>query len=137
MEKSGIITTRPDRCLRFWAGIGLLIVIASSCTPPASSPPDSSSHRTPVAVQKTYYTIEGVVSDTHNRPLEGATVVIVQGTASYPEIAAVTNEKGQFSLGSLEKGTYTVQATYKGKTEKQEVVIDNANKSAAFTFERQ
>lgn len=137
MEKSGIITTRPARCLCFWAGIGLLIAIHSSCTPPAAPPPDSSAHRTPVAVQKAYYTIEGIVSDTRNRPLEGATVVIVQGTASYPEIAAVSNEKGQFSLGSLEKGTYTVQATYNGKTEKQEVMIENANKSAAFTFERQ
>jgi hypothetical protein len=129
MEKPGSLTAPA------WvrAAVGLCaLFLLSHCNTPAVPPGDVSGNRS--ATQKMFYSIDGLVTDTQNRPLEGVVVVIVKGSAAYPEIAAVTNEKGAFSLGSLEKGTYTVQATYSGQNKQQDVTVGDRSASVAFVF---
>jgi len=56
------------------------------------------------------HVIEGSVMDAAGRPAEGATVAIVEGTASFPDMAAVTNADGTFRFGHLSNGEYVVKA---------------------------
>lgn len=56
------------------------------------------------------HNIRGTVLDSYGRPLAGATIAVVEGSASFPDMAAVTSDDGSFSLGPLSNGEYTVQA---------------------------
>jgi len=50
--------------------------------------------------------VYGVVRDESGMPLSGATVYIVTGTGSWLDIAALTNEKGEYKLGCTNLGSY-------------------------------
>jgi protocatechuate 3,4-dioxygenase beta subunit len=54
--------------------------------------------------------IYGVVRDESGRPLSGATVYIVAGTGSWLDIAALTNERGEYKLSGMNPGSYAVSA---------------------------
>ena len=124
MEKFGFINLA--RGLRhLWVATSLLFLV-SSCT-----------QNTPMPVPKKFFSIKGTVTDQAGRPLGGVSVAIVEGTASWPEIAALTNENGQFGLGSLENGTYTVQAMYSDRTERAQAVIRDADASVKLMFKDQ
>jgi uncharacterized GH25 family protein len=56
------------------------------------------------------HAIEGSVMDAAGRPSEGATVAIVEGTASFPDMAAVTDASGTFRFSHLSNGEYVVKA---------------------------
>ncbi len=53
-------------------------------------------------------TITGIVTTREGSPIPGAVVMIVAGTASYPEIAAVADGDGRFRLPCDGPGSFTL-----------------------------
>jgi|GEM_PF-1760439 len=97
----------------------------------------SCAQNTPKTVQQKFFSIQGIVTNQQGKPIAGVAVAIVEGTASWPEIAAVTNEKGEFSLGNLANGSYTVQAMFAGNTERVPALLKDANTSVRLIFKDQ
>lgn len=67
--------------------------------------------------------IEGRALDAQRQPLAEVVIVITATTAreSYPEIAPITNERGEFSFPELPVGQYTLRASrdsYQAQTQK-------------------
>lgn len=81
------------------------------------------------------YSIEGVVTDRSGLPMPGVMVAIVEGTASYPDLAAMTNQQGQFSFGSLQKGEYTVKVFRESLSREEKVRITNENAKITIRLE--
>ena len=52
--------------------------------------------------------IEGTVIDVDRKSVPGMRVSIVSGTVGFPEILALTDEKGQYTIGSVPAGTFEV-----------------------------
>ncbi|MEV0323259.1 carboxypeptidase-like regulatory domain-containing protein [Streptomyces sp. NPDC050658] len=52
--------------------------------------------------------IAGVVQDADGAPVAGAHVLFTDGPAPLPDIAAVTDTEGRFSLGAPIAGAYTL-----------------------------
>ncbi|MWA15375.1 carboxypeptidase-like regulatory domain-containing protein [Streptomyces sp. BA2] len=52
--------------------------------------------------------ITGVVRDTSGAPVPGAHVLFTEGPQPLPDIAAVTDTEGRFSLGAPTTGEYTL-----------------------------
>lgn len=52
--------------------------------------------------------ITGRVIDSSGKPVVDATVLIIKGAGPYPDIAALTNDDGQFSFLDLTPGEYEV-----------------------------
>jgi hypothetical protein len=53
--------------------------------------------------------IAGVVRDPQGRPVEGARVYFSEGPDPLPDVAALTNSDGEFSLAAPSSGTYRVE----------------------------
>ena len=54
----------------------------------------------------------GVVTDEVGEPLAGAVVFVVHGTSPVRDVAAVTNEKGEYWLTSIPPGSYELSAVH-------------------------
>ncbi len=52
--------------------------------------------------------IQGAVTDESGEPVPGVRVLIVSGTAAFPEIAPATDEKGLYQIGGVNPGTFEV-----------------------------
>ena len=52
--------------------------------------------------------IEGTVFDQNEKPISDMRVSIVNGTTSFPEILAITNEEGYYLIGSVPPGVFMV-----------------------------
>jgi len=52
--------------------------------------------------------IQGTVIDVDGKPVAGMRVSIVSGTVGFPEILALTDERGRYSIGSVPTGTFEV-----------------------------
>ena len=52
--------------------------------------------------------IEGAVTDHEGLPLDGINVVIVNGTTSFPETIAETNEEGHYQIEGIPPGKFEV-----------------------------
>jgi hypothetical protein len=76
--------------------------------------------------------IEGTVLNEQRQPLAEVVIVITATTArgSYPDIAPVTNEKGEFSFSYLPPGQYTLRAAREGFKEQTLVVVVKENQIA-------
>ena len=59
--------------------------------------------------------IVGSVTDKAGRPVPGATVSIVSGTTSFPEIAAESDTLGRFALPGVPEGQFEVEACCSGR----------------------
>lgn len=81
------------------------------------------------------HSIEGIVTDQSGSPIPGVMVAIVDGSSPYPDIAAVTNDKGEFSFGSLKSGEYTVQAIREGVSKQVKTSVKNENAKMTIRFE--
>lgn len=58
-------------------------------------------------------TLTGRVLDARNQPVENATVLVVGGAGSFPELAAQTDAEGRFVLFGLDTpGAYEVLVVY-------------------------
>lgn len=80
--------------------------------------------------------IEGRVLDEQRRPLAEVVIVITSTTAreSYPEIAPITNEGGEFSFPELPAGQYTLRASREGYQAQTQSVAVEERKSARAEF---
>lgn len=56
--------------------------------------------------------VSGVVRDESGLPLSGATVYVVAGTGSWPDIAALTNKKGEYQLSGIDPGCYVLSVRH-------------------------
>jgi hypothetical protein len=80
--------------------------------------------------------IEGTVVDEQRRPLAEVIIGIKATTSSepYPEIAPVTNAKGEFSFPDLATGQYTLLAAREGFREQTKTVTVEDRKIARVEF---
>ncbi len=80
--------------------------------------------------------IEGTVVDEQRRPLAEVIIGIKTTTSSepYPEIAPVTNAKGEFSFPDLATGQYTLLAAREGFREQTKTVTVEDRKIARVEF---
>jgi hypothetical protein len=80
--------------------------------------------------------IEGKVLDEQRRPLAEVIIGIKATTSKepYPEIAPVTNAKGEFSFPDLATGQYTLLAARKGFREQTKTVTVEDRKIARVEF---
>lgn len=80
--------------------------------------------------------IEGRAMDEQRQPLAEVVIVITATTAreSYPEIAPITNEQGEFSFSELPVGRYTLRATRAGYQSQTQVVTVEERKIARAEF---
>ncbi|MBK8089537.1 MAG: carboxypeptidase regulatory-like domain-containing protein [Chitinophagaceae bacterium] len=58
----------------------------------------------------TTYSVKGILQTAGHRPVENAIVMITEGDYEFPDIASVSNEKGEFYLSNIHlPGNYTLQ----------------------------
>ena len=67
-----------------------------------------------VYAQTTKATISGIVSDTSNTPLLGATVVVLQAKDSVLKSFALSDKEGNFAIKRVAAGEYILQITFIG-----------------------
>ena len=58
--------------------------------------------------------ISGVVRDSHGNPIAQARVYFTNGPVPLPDIAALTNKDGAFSLSAPVAGSYTIACAAEG-----------------------
>ena len=66
--------------------------------------------------------ISGKVLDGHRKAISDARVFFSAGPGYFPDIAALTNQKGEFSLPAPVEGLYTVEVAADGFRQKKIVV---------------
>lgn len=63
----------------------------------------------------TVKSIKGIAYDAVGNPIADASVMIIDGSASFQDMAGISNEKGEFYLDNITlPGTYTVQIMWQG-----------------------
>lgn len=67
--------------------------------------------------------IAGTVVDARGRPVHGARVFLVRAPVPVPDIAALTDAEGRFSLGAPAPGTYAVGAAGDGGSVEERVEV--------------
>ena len=80
--------------------------------------------------------IEGIAT-LHDKPVTNATVMITGDSPSHKDIAALTNDLGEYSFNDLITGEYTIMVNIEDqppKTKKTKVVDDKTSK-LNFNFE--
>jgi len=75
-----------------------LILVAAACGEGAE----------PTAIPALGGSIEGVVKDADGKPVQGMRLGITNGTATFPEIAPVTNEDGVYRFPAIPPGAFAV-----------------------------
>jgi hypothetical protein len=60
------------------------------------------------------YLIRGVVRDPSGSPIPEARAYFVGGPEPFPDIAALTNEQGEFTLSAPAPGTYRIECAAEG-----------------------
>jgi Carboxypeptidase regulatory-like domain len=60
------------------------------------------------------FVIRGTVRDPAGVPVPGARAYFVSGPGPYPDIAAVTNEHGEFALAAPSRGRFGIGCTADG-----------------------
>ncbi len=68
--------------------------------------------------------ISGVVRDPRDKPVANARVYFTEGPVPLPEIAALTDDRGTFSLTAPAAGTYKIACAADGfATQKTTVIV--------------
>jgi hypothetical protein len=84
--------------------LGALVI--SGCGTPAPTKPGETVHPP--------YVISGTVHDAEQRPIAEARVYFTGGPSPFPDIAALTDKAGRFSLSVPAPGTYTLECSADG-----------------------
>ena len=88
--------------------------------PRVTDPPGSI--RTEFDMASQHSMISGKVVDTSRKAISDARVFFSAGPGYFPDIAALTNQKGEFSLPAPVEGLYTVEVAADGFRQKKIVV---------------
>ena len=81
------------------------------------------------------YSINGRVVDTNNVPIEGAIIMIVEGSSPFHDMAAVSDENGEFKIDDMENGSYVLQAIAEERKTKTSLKIDGQSIRLKITVE--
>ena len=79
--------------------------------------------------------ISGKVVDTSRKAISDARVFFSAGPGYFPDIAALTNQKGEFTLPAPVKGLYTVEVAADGFRQKQVAISIPAELTSEFSVE--
>lgn len=110
-----------------WAGLAVSLLAACSRQAEETTPAP--------AARAELGQISGAVTDAAGAPQQGLRVAIVSGTAALPEIAPVTDERGSYSIGPLEPGTFQVSVRdSQGNSIAQESVVVVGDETATLDF---
>lgn len=72
----------------------------------------------------TTYSVKGILQTAGHHPVENAIVMITEGDYEFPDIASVSNEKGEFYLSNIHlPGNYTLQINNGDTSFKQKFFI--------------
>lgn len=82
-------------------------------------------------------TIFGQVIDKNKKKIENAKIRIIEGTASFPEIIALTDSDGKYDIDYVDSGNFIVEAEKEGyEIQKKRVFVNqNEEKKLNFTME--
>lgn len=80
--------------------------------------------------------VSGVVRDKRGEAVSDARLFFSAGPGPYPDVAALSDEAGRFSLSVLSTGTYTLQCMADGFAP-WETVVDVQEAGAALEIELQ
>jgi hypothetical protein len=58
--------------------------------------------------------VSGMVLDPKGRPVKAATVYFASGPGQFPDIAALTDDHGRFSLAAPSPGSYVIECSADG-----------------------
>jgi Carboxypeptidase regulatory-like domain len=76
------------------------------CQPPAKKPSDMTTTKS----------IKGTLYNQQGKPVTDAVIMITGGSHSFMDIAAVSNERGEFFLDNLSvPGEYSIQVNWEGE----------------------
>ncbi|HEX8219340.1 MAG TPA: carboxypeptidase-like regulatory domain-containing protein [Chloroflexia bacterium] len=78
--------------------------------------------------------ILGRVTDSDGEPVRDAVVMIVSATASHPDIAALTDEQGNYRLSGLAPGIYRVGVNAEQRAPSSSEVRLNSEEGAQLDF---
>jgi hypothetical protein len=96
MEESRIIILKIRRI-----AIAVLLIFFCAC---------NQQHKMPIKKS-----IKGVAVDSNGIPMRDATVMIVDGSHTFTDMASLTNDKGEFYLDNVMlPGSYTIQVMHNG-----------------------
>lgn len=69
-------------------------------------------------------TVKGIVVDSAGQPVQGAVVIVAGGTGQFNDMAAVTNDSGEFQLPNLTlPGRYSLQIQSEGAIAQKEIQV--------------
>ncbi|PWJ58765.1 TonB-dependent receptor-like protein [Dyadobacter jejuensis] len=74
-----------------------------------------------VMAQVTTGSLKGIITDSQNEPLPGATVVATHQSTGV-KYSTLTRDDGRYNLNNLNSGIYTIAATYVGFQESQKAI---------------
>ena len=78
--------------------------------------------------------ILGRVTDSAGEPVRDAVVMIVAATASHPDMAALTDDRGEYHLSGLAPGMYRVGVNAEGRAPASLEVHLNSEEGAQLDF---
>ena len=71
---------------------------------------------------ETRISVRGVLQDATGKPIANATVMIVDGSSEFNDIASITNDSGEFHLSNLVvPGNYTLQIEANNQSKTRQV----------------
>ncbi len=75
-----------------------------------------------MAAERQPFVISGRVRDPSGHPIGEARVYFTEGPAAFPDIAAVTDDEGRFSVTAPAPGTYILECRAEGFAPKETAV---------------
>lgn len=87
------------------------------------------------STSKIMLTLEGVVTNNQGLPVSDVIVTILSGAGNYPDIGAMTNEKGQFSFSNLPAGTIELKFITDTQEMEKKVALKKGQTSFVFKLE--
>ncbi|NEN88206.1 MAG: DUF4255 domain-containing protein [Okeania sp. SIO3H1] len=92
----------------------------------------SSSEQFVPGTEQRFFRIGGRVTDAENKPVVGATVILVE-----PNLTVATDGNGQYSIGSIPAGTYTLRVQLEDLVQEVNITIPVENTESNYNVELQ
>jgi Carboxypeptidase regulatory-like domain len=126
MEKSGLVKTQLGR-IKLW------VIILSSCFFAAviiTGLLQFKKEKMP-----TRSSVKGIVENHTGQPIEGAVVMIKEGTYEFNDMASVSNEKGEFFVSNIViPGRYVLQIEHNSNSVTKEINVQSADSIIKVVF---